>query len=128
MTAPARSLVLCAALSCAKPPAPTLTPEEALASAADGARINVRGNVFTVTFDSNPTGYALSGDRWALVRTVVPRHVQMSDLDTRATLAAWSLGLYLPAAALASRALTLPQVGDVVEATGTFSRAGAWNG
>ncbi len=108
-------------------PAP-LSPEEVLAERPTGP-ITVRGTVFTITFDETHSPYHPLADRWVLIRSgSAPSDVVFGDptFDQSKSAAAWGLGLHLTAAQMESHAFLLPQIGDVVEATGVFAE-GAWN-
>jgi hypothetical protein len=118
--------------ACPPKPAPgPLTPEEVLAQGTVGKSFFVRGTVFAISFDNihNPqmdpnNGYTPKGDRYVLIRTVIPPGVQNGpdlEFDAAALLRAWSLGLFFDQASLANDTLSLPQIGDVVEVTGTFA-------
>ena len=107
---------------------PPPTPEAVLQSASAGDTVTVQGKVFAVTFDSHLTSENVRGDRWVLIRSGGrPPGTTLGDLDGTQMLAAWGLGLRIPQDALEARTMKLPQIGDVVRATGTF-RQGAWNG
>ncbi len=121
-------LVLLAACAPAKPlPPGYLTPEQLLAHPPAGA-VTVRGKVFTVTFENAPDANRPQPDRWVLIRTTdAPAGATLDNPDPGVGLAAWSLGLHLTADQLASGVFVLPELGDTVEATGTFIQ-GSWNG
>ncbi len=114
-----------------KPAPPPQTPEEVIASASPGTTVTVQGTVFTTTYDDTPTGQGgvtvPAGDRWVLIRTAVPAGVTIENLDPNAIDAAWALGLHLTAEQVVDPTFGLPQIGDVVKATGTFNRC-AWQG
>lgn len=125
-------LVLLLLLGCKAPPVdrgqPPPTPEEVLATASPGDVVTVQGKVFAVTFDSNQTTETVLGDRWVLIRSGgPPPGATLEDLDATQAVAAWGLGLHIPQDALQARTMLLPQIGDVVRATGTFGE-GSWNG
>jgi hypothetical protein len=105
-----------------------LTPEDVAAASSDGDAVIVEGTVHTLTFDDVLGAddlFTPLPDRWLLIRTVVPPHVTLDDLDSGNVLPAWGLGVLIRGDALA--AAPLPQIGDRVHVTGTFGHA-AWAG
>jgi hypothetical protein len=106
---------------------PPLTPEEAVAQLAPGTAVTVQGQVFTTTFDATLANgdYAVTGDRYLLVRTVVPNGVVTSSgrfVDD--PVRAFGLGVRLPREG--TRGFLVPQIGDTVRVTGVLRRV-AWN-
>ena len=111
------------------------TPEEIVATAADGDAVTFQGEVHTVTFDSTGSGSGEDGEdnwsrlpgRWMLVRSAVPEGIDWDNTspddiedDDRVALA-WTLGVSLADGVEAAR------IGESVVVSGTYTD-GTWNG
>lgn len=121
------SLFLIAVLACnSKDDAPT--PEKIARDGTDGAVVVVEGTVHALTYDSTARGgdfdLVSPGDRFLLIRTVVPAGVKVTDTVRADRPAAWGLGVRIPEGKLAMA--QLPQLGDRVRVKGTL-RHSLWN-
>jgi len=115
------------------------TPEQVVASAAEGDTVHFSGVVHALTFDSIGKGSGEDDEdtwsrlpgRWLLVWSAPPAGVQhqdlaLADIEKDSTIRlGWGLGIALDPAA--DPGLDLPRIGETVEVSGTFHNA-TWNG